>query len=135
MASVFPIPPRQDLKLTFQESILVSPLKQTDDDDNKSMFLSNIDQILNYNIPTVHFFKANPDFPPQTVPKRLKMALGRVLVPYDFMAGRFQLNQQSGRLEIDCNSAGAGFVVASSECLLDDLGDFVYPNLGFRLLS
>ncbi|KAL0452924.1 UNVERIFIED_CONTAM: Anthranilate N-benzoyltransferase protein 1 [Sesamum latifolium] len=135
MAFILPIPPMQDLKITFQESILVSPSKQTDD-HNKSIFLSNIDQILNYNIPTVHFFKANPDFPPQVVAKRLKMALQRVLqVPYDFMAGRFKLNQQSGRLEIDCNSAGAGFVVASSEYSLDDLGDFVYPNLGFRQLA
>ncbi|KAL0444048.1 UNVERIFIED_CONTAM: Fatty alcohol:caffeoyl-CoA acyltransferase [Sesamum latifolium] len=35
----------------------------------------------------------------------LKMALERVLVHYDFLAGRFKLNPQSGRLEIDCNSA------------------------------
>ncbi|KAL0382001.1 UNVERIFIED_CONTAM: hypothetical protein Scaly_0487400 [Sesamum calycinum] len=75
------------------------------------------------------------DFPPEIVVKRLKLALERVLVPYDFMAGRFKLNQQSGRLEIDCNSAGAGFVVASSEYSLDELGDFVYPNLGFRQLA
>ncbi|KAL0405044.1 UNVERIFIED_CONTAM: Putrescine hydroxycinnamoyltransferase 1 [Sesamum radiatum] len=136
MAFVLPIPPMQDLKITFQESNLVSPSKQTHDHHNKSIFLSNIDQILNYNIPTVHFFKANPDFPPQVVAKRLKMALQRLVQgPYDFMAGRFQLNQQSGRLEIHCNSAGAGFVVASSEYSLDDLGDFVYPNLGFRQLA
>ncbi|KAL0362361.1 UNVERIFIED_CONTAM: Shikimate O-hydroxycinnamoyltransferase [Sesamum calycinum] len=63
------------------------------------------------------------------------MALERVLVHYDFLAGRFKLNLQSGRLEIDCNSAGMGFVVATSECLLDELGDFAYPNLGFRQLA
>ncbi|KAL0359356.1 UNVERIFIED_CONTAM: hypothetical protein Sangu_0785000 [Sesamum angustifolium] len=69
-----------------------------------------MDQILNYSIPPVHFFKANPDFPPEIVAKRLKMALHRVLqAPYDFMAGRFKLNQQSGSLEIDCHSAEAGF--------------------------
>ncbi|KAL0339520.1 UNVERIFIED_CONTAM: Anthranilate N-benzoyltransferase protein 1 [Sesamum radiatum] len=137
MAFVLPIPPMQHLNITFQQSILVSPSNQTDNHDpNKSIFLSNIDQILNYNIPTVHFFKANPDFPPEIVAERLKMALQRLLqAPYDFMAGRFKLNQQSGRLEIDCNSAGAGFVVASSEYSLDDLGDFVYPNLGFRQLA
>ncbi|KAK4404988.1 hypothetical protein Sango_0867400 [Sesamum angolense] len=65
-------------------------------------------------------------------PKGSKWALHRVLqVPYDFMAGRFKLNQQSGSLEIDCHSAEAGFVVASSEYSLDELGGFVYPNLGF----
>ncbi|KAL0402780.1 UNVERIFIED_CONTAM: Anthranilate N-benzoyltransferase protein 3 [Sesamum radiatum] len=132
MASVLRVPAMQDLKLTLQESILVAPAKQT---QKRCIFLSNIDQILNYNIPTAHFFKANPDFPPEIVAKRLKLALERVLVPYDFMAGRFKLNQQSGRLEIDCNSAGAGFVVASSVYSLDDLGDFVYPNLGFRQLA
>ncbi|KAL0444772.1 UNVERIFIED_CONTAM: Shikimate O-hydroxycinnamoyltransferase [Sesamum latifolium] len=122
----------QDLKLKLKQSTLVSPAKQT---ENKSFFLSNIDQFFNFNVPTIHFFKANPDFPPETVAKRLKMALERVLVPYDFLAGRFKLNQQSDRLEIDCNSAGVGFVVASSECSLDELGDFVYPNLGFRQLA
>ncbi|KAK4404989.1 Anthranilate N-benzoyltransferase protein 1 [Sesamum angolense] len=127
----------QHLNITFQQSILVPPSNQTHNHHpNKSIFLSNIDQILNYNIPTVHFFKANPDFPPEIVAERLKMALQTLLqAPYDFMAGRFKLNQQSGRLEIHCNSAGAGFVVASSEYSLDDLGDFVYPNLGFRQLA
>ncbi|KAL0452857.1 UNVERIFIED_CONTAM: hypothetical protein Slati_1263800 [Sesamum latifolium] len=132
MASVLRVPALQDLKLTLQEPILVSPAKET---EKRCIFLSNIDQILNYNIPTAHFFKANPDFHPEIVAKRLKLALERVLVPYDFMAGRFKLNQESGRLEIECNSAGAGFVVASSEYSLDDLGDFVYPNLGFRQLA
>ncbi|KAL0341393.1 UNVERIFIED_CONTAM: Acyl transferase 10 [Sesamum radiatum] len=132
MASVLRVPAMQDLKVTLQESILVAPAKET---EKRCIFLSNIDQILNYNIPTAHFFKANPDFPPEIVAKRLKLALERVLVPYDFMAGTFKLNQQSGRLEIDCNSAGAGFVVASSEYSLDELGDFVYPNLGFRQLA
>ncbi|KAL2245741.1 omega-hydroxypalmitate O-feruloyl transferase-like [Sesamum indicum] len=132
MAFVLPVPPMQDLKLKLQQSTLVSPAKQT---ENQAFFLSNIDQFLNYDILTVHFFKANPDFPPETVAKRLKMALERVLVPYDFLAGRLKLNLHSGRLEIDCNSAGVGFVVASSECSLDELGDLVCPNLGFRQLS
>ncbi|KAK6149254.1 hypothetical protein DH2020_016779 [Rehmannia glutinosa] len=132
MASILPIPAMQDLKVTLHESILVLPSQET---PKKSLFLSNIDQILNYNIPTIHFFTANPDFPSETVAKRLKMALEKVLVPYDFMAGRFKLNEQSGRLEIQCNAAGAGFVVASSEYRLDDLGDFVHPNLGFRQLA
>ncbi|KAG8371809.1 hypothetical protein BUALT_Bualt12G0001800 [Buddleja alternifolia] len=132
MASVIPIPAMQDLKVTLQESVLVFPSQQT---EKKALFLSNIDQILNYNIPTAHFFKASPDFPPEIVAKRLKIALEKVLVPYDFMAGRFKLNHESGRLEIDCNAAGAGFVVASSEYSLDELGDFVYPNLGFRQLA
>lgn len=63
------------------------------------------------------------------------MALEKVLVPYDFAAGRLKMGPESGRLEIDCNSAGAGFVVASSEFLLSDLGDLNFSNPGFRQLS
>ncbi|KAG8371816.1 hypothetical protein BUALT_Bualt12G0002500 [Buddleja alternifolia] len=134
MATISPNPTLQDLKITFQESTLVFPSQQTPD-QKKSIFLSNIDQILNYNVPTVYFFPANKDFPPEIVSKRLKMALEKVLVTYDFMAGRLQLNQESGRLEIDCNAAGTGFVVASSEFSLDEIGDLVCPNLGFRQLA
>ncbi|KAI3470305.1 hypothetical protein Pfo_026968 [Paulownia fortunei] len=133
MATLSPVPAMQDLKVTFQDCSLVFPSQET---QKKSIFLSNIDQILNYNIPTAHFFKPNPDFPPENVTKRLKMALEKVLVSYDFMAGRLKLNHKSGRLEMDCSAAGAGFVVASSELSLDEIGDYlVYPNLGFRQLS
>ncbi|KAL3846299.1 hypothetical protein ACJIZ3_003702 [Penstemon smallii] len=132
MATVLAIPAMKDLKVKYLDSILVSPSPMT---EKRSLFLSNIDQILNYNIPTVHFFRANQDFPPEVAAKRLRIALEKVLVAYDFMAGRFKLNHQSGRLEIECNAAGAGFVVASSEYSLEDLGDFVYPNLGFRQLA
>ncbi|PIN20432.1 hypothetical protein CDL12_06902 [Handroanthus impetiginosus] len=132
MATISSNPAMQDLKITFQESTLVFPSQET---VTRSLFLSNIDQILNYSIPTVFFFSANPDYPPQVVCKRLKLAVEKVLVPYDFMAGRLKLNQESGRLEIDCNAAGAGFVVASSEFSLDELGDLVCPNLAFQQLA
>ncbi|KAI3446392.1 hypothetical protein Pfo_003057 [Paulownia fortunei] len=132
MATISPNTAMQDLKLTFQQSTLVFPSQET---QKKSFFLSNIDQFLNFNVPTAHFFHANPDFPPELVAKRLKMAVEKVLVPYDFMAGRFDWNHQLGRLEIDCNAAGAGFVVASSEFSLDEIGDLVCPNLGFRQLA
>ncbi|KAL8463777.1 hypothetical protein ACS0TY_033648 [Phlomoides rotata] len=125
-------PSFEDLKITFQESTLVFPSQET---EKRSFFLSNIDQILNYNVPTFYFFSANPDYPPEQVSKRLKLAVQRVLVPYDFMAGRFKLNEESGRLEIDCNAAGAGFVVASSEFSLDEIGDLVCPNVGFQQLA
>lgn len=133
MAALSPIPALDDLKITFQESSLVFPSQET---QKKSIFLSNIDQILNYNIPTAHFFRPNPDFPPQNVAKLLRIALQRVLVSYEFMAGRLKLNQENGRLEINCNEAGAGFVVASSEFSVDEIGEFlVHPNLGYRQLA
>lgn len=98
------------------------------------MFLSNIDKVLNFNVQTVHFFQAHPDFPPPTVVEKLETALQKILVPYDFLAGRLKMNPKLGRLEVDCNAAGAGFVVASSEFTLDEIGDLVYPNPAFQQL-
>ncbi|KAL8056660.1 hypothetical protein ABFX02_04G133300 [Erythranthe guttata] len=133
MASVMPIPSIQDLRVIFHEKVLVSPSEKT---ERKSMFLSNIDQMHNYNAHTARFFTANPDYPPKIVTERLKMALEKVLATYDFAAGRLRTNQESGRLEIECDGAGAGFVAASSEYSLCDLGDdLVFSNPGFRQLS
>ncbi|KAM7494434.1 hypothetical protein LguiB_029043 [Lonicera macranthoides] len=123
---------KQDLKVTLQHSTLVFPIQET---ENKSLFLSNIDQVLNFNVQTVHFFRAHPHFPPEVVKEKLKNALGKVLVPYDFLAGRLKFNQELGRLEINCNAAGAGFVLAKSELSLNEVGDLVYPNPAFGQLT
>ena len=128
------LPPLQDLKVTIQNSCLVFPNQETAA-RRDSMFLSNIDQVLNFNVETVHFFASHADFPPQTVAEKIKDALWKILVSYDFLAGRLKLNAKTGRLEIDCNGAGAGFVVASSECTLDEIGDLVYPNAAFAKLA
>ncbi|XP_042483528.1 shikimate O-hydroxycinnamoyltransferase-like [Macadamia integrifolia] len=121
----------QDLKVTLQYSLTVFPLEET---KRRSMFISNIDQVLNFNVETVHFFPANPDFPPDIVAEKIKTTLRKLLVTPDFLAGRLRLNPQKSRLEIDCNAAGAGFVVATSEVSLDEIGDLVYPNPAFRQL-
>ncbi|KAA8538804.1 hypothetical protein F0562_025496 [Nyssa sinensis] len=133
MGTIYQGPPPviQDLKVTLEDTSLVFPAQET---QRKSMFLSNIDQVLNFNVQTVHFFKAHPDFPPEIVTQKLKNALCELLVPYDFLAGRLKLNQ-GGRLEIESNAAGAGFVVASTEFSLNDIGDLVYPNPAFRQLT
>uniref|UniRef100_A0A6N2LQY8 Omega-hydroxypalmitate O-feruloyl transferase n=1 Tax=Salix viminalis TaxID=40686 RepID=A0A6N2LQY8_SALVM len=124
-------PVLQELEITIQKSSLVFPDKET---ERKSIFLSNIDQVVNFNVETVHFFASNEDFPPQTVAEKVKNAFEKILVPYDFLAGRMKFNTNTGRLEIDCNGAGAGFVVASSESTLDEIGDLVYPNPAFANL-
>ncbi|BFG18017.1 hypothetical protein CerSpe_042910 [Prunus speciosa] len=69
----------------------------------------------------------------------MKDTLANILVPYDFLAGRLKFmnpnnNNNTGRLEIDCNAAGVGFVVASSEHALDEIGDLAYPNPAFAKL-
>lgn len=98
------------------------------------MFLSNIDQVLNFDVQTVHFFSEHKDFPPQVITEKIKDTLEKLLVPYEFLAGRLKLNPEIGRLEIECCGSGAGFVEASSEYSLDEIGDLVYPNPGFSHL-
>ncbi|KAK6915785.1 hypothetical protein RJ641_020902 [Dillenia turbinata] len=120
-----------DLKVTVHRSSLLFPPEQT---ERKCMFLSNIDQVLNLNVETLHFFRSHPDFPPEILPDKLEVAYQKLLVPYYFLAGRLKMNAEVGWLEIDCNGAGVGYVVASSEYALDEIGDLVYPNPAFRQL-
>ncbi|KAK7290600.1 hypothetical protein RIF29_05138 [Crotalaria pallida] len=124
-------PPLQDLKVSIHKTLMVFPSKKT---EKKSLFLSNIDKVLTFDVETVHFFDSNKEFPPEIVAKKFKNALEDALVAYDFLAGRLKLNSQTNRLEIDCNAEGAGFVVASSDYELDQIGDLDYPNPAFGQL-
>ncbi|KAK1318173.1 Omega-hydroxypalmitate O-feruloyl transferase [Acorus calamus] len=99
-----------------------------------SMFLSNIDQLFNFDIETVHFFSTVESFPPSAVYDTVERALQQLLVPYNFLAGRLRPDLVKGRLEVDCNDAGVGFVVASSERTLEEVGDLTYPNPAFKYL-
>ncbi|XWS65237.1 hypothetical protein CRYUN_Cryun05aG0075000 [Craigia yunnanensis] len=121
----------QDLKITIQNVSLVFPSQHT---ERKSLFLSNIDKVLNFPVETVHFFPSHKDFPPHLVAEKLKTTLAKLLIPYDFLAGRLRSNPETVRLEIDCNSAGIGFAVATSDYTLDSIGDLVYPNPAFGQL-
>lgn len=133
MGSLYQVPPPlvQDLKVTIQDSCLIFSPQES---EVKSMFLSNIDQTLNFDVQTIHFFTLNPEFPSKIAFDRLKNTLQKLLVPYYFLSGRIKLNPKNGRLEIDCKNAGIGFVVANTECTLDELGDLVYPNPAFEQL-
>ncbi|PKA54766.1 Omega-hydroxypalmitate O-feruloyl transferase [Apostasia shenzhenica] len=133
MGALYQEPPLlQDLNLTITTSSTLFPSEPT---ERRSMFLSNIDQVLNFSVVTVHFFTAQPKFPPELVVERLRYAVERVLVPYDFLAGRLRIDVEGGRLEIDCNAAGVGFVAASSEFKLEEIGELDYPNQAFRQLA
>ncbi|XP_073145818.1 acyltransferase GLAUCE-like [Henckelia pumila] len=123
----------QDMKVTIHESTLISPAINTQDYP-KSIFLSNIDKVLNFNVQTVHFFPPNPEFPVEAVAARLKRAIEKVMVPYYFLAGKLVLNHRSERPEIECDGPGVGFVVASTEITMEDIGDLVYPNPAYREL-
>ncbi|XP_020208143.1 omega-hydroxypalmitate O-feruloyl transferase [Cajanus cajan] len=121
----------QDLNVTVQKSSMVFPSKEI---ERKSLFLSNIDKVLTFDVETVHFFGAHKDFPPHVVAEKLKSALEDALVVYDFLGGRLKVNNDTKRLEMDCNPEGAGFVVASSGYRLDQIGDLDYPNPAFAQL-
>lgn len=121
----------QDLKVVIHDTITIFPSHKT---EKRSMFLSNIDQVLNFNYETVQFFEADTRYPPHVVADKLKSALSKALVVYDFLAGRLRLDPESQRFEIHCDGAGAQFVVGSSEFELGEIGDLVYPNPGFRQL-
>ncbi|KAG8371810.1 hypothetical protein BUALT_Bualt12G0001900 [Buddleja alternifolia] len=126
--------PKLDFKVKVHETTILPPIQQTE--IRKCCFLSNLDQNFNFYVSNVHFFSGNPDFPIEEVVRRLKAAVQKVLVPYDFAAGRVRQNHQSSLLEIDCDGTGAGFVVASSEYSLDDIGDdLIYPHPGYKQLA
>ncbi|KAG9447103.1 hypothetical protein H6P81_013231 [Aristolochia fimbriata] len=125
------LPPLKDLRVHHLATTTVVPSEPT---EPRSMFLSNIDQVLNFDVQTVHFFVAREGYPPEAVAEKLEAAVGRLLVPYDFLAGRARVNPEDGRFEIDCNGAGVGFTRAASDLSLDEVGDLVYPNPAFRQL-
>ncbi|XP_057515495.1 acyltransferase GLAUCE [Amaranthus tricolor] len=133
MGTLYQVPPPllQDLKVTIQDSSLIFSPKESEE---KTMFLSNIDQVLNFDVQTLHFFNPNPNFPPKIAFEKVKIALQNLCVSYHFLFGRIKLNSKNGRFEINCNNAGIGFVVASSEHRMDELGDLVYPNPSFEQL-
>ncbi|CAH1446502.1 unnamed protein product [Lactuca virosa] len=120
-----------DLKVVIHDTITIFPSHKT---EKRSMFLSNIDQTLNFNIDIVHFFVMDTRYLKKIVVEKLKSTLSKALVAYDFLAGRLRFNLESQRFEIDCNGLGALFVVGSSEFELGEIGDLVYPNPGFRQL-
>ncbi|KAL5729219.1 omega-hydroxypalmitate O-feruloyl transferase [Ranunculus cassubicifolius] len=125
-------PTTTDLKLTVTQCSNLIPWNET---KRRTMFLSDWEQCLNFDIGTISFFPPNPRFSPEMVVYKLETAYRKALVHYDFLAGRLKFNTEQGRLEIDCNSAGAGFVVVSSELTLADLGDLAYSCPAFQQLD
>ncbi|KZV37348.1 omega-hydroxypalmitate O-feruloyl transferase [Dorcoceras hygrometricum] len=122
----------QDLNVKVHHSSLILPIKEQ---EREPIFLSNIDKVLDFTVQTVHFFPANTDFPPEVVAARLKNAIRKLMQgPYDFLAGKLNLNQATGRLEIVCNGCGVRFIEASTKFMLEELGDLAYPNPAYREL-
>lgn len=110
---------------------VVQPAEATKED---TIYLTNIDQMLVVPVESFFVYLPNRKRSSESVFSVLEDALSKALVPYHFMAGRFEVNPEEGRLQVKCNRAGVGFVVASTEQTIQDLGDLKLMNPGFRKL-
>ncbi|MED6108992.1 hypothetical protein PIB30_029333 [Stylosanthes scabra] len=107
--------------------------------NNKRIFLSNIDLSLVVYQDTVSFFDPpSSEISFSEIYNKLCKAFSKLLVPYDFMAGRLvQSLEDSNRFEIECNDAGivviaartdrklSGFVVFAPSQDLEELAMFL----------
>ncbi|KAM0960253.1 hypothetical protein ACFX2I_025235 [Malus domestica] len=104
------------------ESIMVKPAEEST--PRGTLWLSNSDlKLPSFHTSSVYFYRPS-DADNFFDLGLLKKALGKTLVPCYPLAGRFKLNGENGRIEVDCNAEGVLFVVAESSSVLDDFGDF-----------
>lgn len=115
------------------EKVVIAPEKPT---PHKRMFLSNIDLSLVVYQDSASFFD-----PPSTqmnfneICNKLYNALGKMLVQYDFMAGRLVPSlDETNRFEIDCNGDGMVVVAARTDRKLSEFGVISAPNPELREL-
>ncbi|KAK9282368.1 hypothetical protein L1049_005285 [Liquidambar formosana] len=121
----------EDVKL--MEKVLIAPEKPT---KRRRIFLSNIDLSLVVYIDSVTFFDPPPNqMSFSEVCNTLKRAVSELLVTYDFLAGRLvPALEETHRLEIDCNGAGAVVAAATTESKLSQFGELMAPKPEFRQL-
>ncbi|KAL0367699.1 UNVERIFIED_CONTAM: 3'-N-debenzoyl-2'-deoxytaxol N-benzoyltransferase [Sesamum radiatum] len=120
-----------DQDLVKEEAmVLMSPRNPV---PTETIFLSNIDQAVSFPVETVFFYEAPPNTSTAGIAGKVKKAVEEVLlVPYYFMAGRLNFSDETKRLELVCNNAGALFVTAKSRFSLKDLGNLSLPNPSFH---
>nr|GEV52338.1 shikimate O-hydroxycinnamoyltransferase [Tanacetum cinerariifolium] len=117
------------MKILVKESTMVIPAEEK---PRKNIWNSNLDLIVrNVHTPSVYFYRSNgaDNFFDAKV---LKDALSRVLVSFYPLGGRLK-EDDSGRIEIDCQGQGALFVEAESDGVVDDFDDFA-PTMELRKL-
>lgn len=114
-------------RIQLVEKVVIVPEKPT---PRKRMFLSNIDLSLVVYQDSASFFD-----PPSNqvsfsdICSKLYNALGKMLVHYDFMAGRLVPSlDEKNRFEIDCNDAGIVVAAAKTDRKLCEFGVISAPN-------
>ncbi|MED6154007.1 hypothetical protein PIB30_107839, partial [Stylosanthes scabra] len=98
--------------------------------NNKRIFLSNIDLSLVVYQDTVSFFDpSSSEMSFSEIYNKLCKAFSKLLVPYDFMAGRLvQSLEDSNRFEIECNDAGIVVIAARTDRKLSEFGVIFVPS-------
>ncbi|KAH0982924.1 hypothetical protein GBA52_010101 [Prunus armeniaca] len=126
------------VNVQVRESMMVKPEEET---PKRALWISDLDVVISrthvgsvyfYRRPNVkngaHHLQNNCVLDSEV----FKCSLAKALVPFYPVAARLKLNDE-GRIEIDCNAEGVLFVVAETDSVLDDFGDFA-PTLEFRKL-
>lgn len=117
------------MKINIRDSTMVRPAAET---PSTYLWNSNVDLVIpRFHTPSVYFYRptgASNFFEPGV----MKEALAKALVPFYPFAGSLR-RDENGRIEIDCNAAGALFIVADTPSVIDDLGDFA-PSVNLSKL-
>ena len=120
----------EDLHVLLKETISANPLCDEPESkrSSKTIELSGLDRISPAMLYTVFFYKSNPgsESIASTADnniERAKRALRRVLISWFPAAGRLGINQETGKLEIDCNNEGVAVITAETRSKLEELGE------------
>ncbi|CAN6572461.1 unnamed protein product [Malus baccata var. baccata] len=111
------------LRVKQGEPTLVSPAVET---EKGLYFLSNLDQNIAVTVRTIYCFKSD-DKGNDEAGEVIKDALKKVLVHYYPLAGRLAISAE-GKLIVDCTGEGAVFVVAETDCAIEEIGDTTRPD-------
>ncbi|XP_010271198.1 PREDICTED: brassinosteroid-related acyltransferase 1-like [Nelumbo nucifera] len=112
-----------ELNVCLKESMILKPCQQS---KRQTIQLSGLDRISPAILYTLFFY--NAPLTDQTSSEeddhveRAKKALEKVLVSWFPAAGRFRINEDTGKLEIDCNDEGVTLITAATDFKLEKLG-------------
>ncbi|EFJ31486.1 BAHD family acyltransferase, clade V [Selaginella moellendorffii] len=113
--------------VVIQSSELVTPALPL---ERRTLYLSNIDHQVFFHVEWIMVYDSIDN--PRDWIEKLRECLAKILVPYYFLAGSFKLNDENGRLEIDCNGAGVVFTRASMDATIAQLHNLRDPDPLFR---
>eukprot|EP00257_Ricinus_communis_P017486 XP_015575929.1 omega-hydroxypalmitate O-feruloyl transferase-like [Ricinus communis] len=121
------------MEVKLIEKLIIASEKST---EQRHIFLSKLDLSVMLYLESVSFVDPpanNISF--SQICNNMCEALSRLLVPYDFVAGRLvPAIDAKERFEIDCNGAGVVFAAARTEASLSELGQLLKPKPEYKKL-